>query len=450
MTHPTIKHRTTRRLRFVVAAVTSLAVLPLVGFGSAAAETEAVPAFAEPKTDNLQPCVQFTEDGSEQAFAFDKYSQELEQMAWALIDVIRTYGGESAVAGVAYCSNYDGIAAFLPAGASHLKESLAAVAAKHQPFTLHLFDVSRTTDEMLALMDKLDFDWLEAGIAGLAPDFYTGGLVVTVLLDGGSIEKAVGAVTAVLGTDIPLRIAWGGIGEPSTRYVDPAPHTMGAAICPSTASTCNTGTGGRCSMGVPVVVQSQKMMLTAGHCISSTYRNSGVTVGSTHTTTVSPSTTSHTSDRLGDWKLLKGASYSLRVYNDFNGTSRLNITAANWDLVSVGQGICVSGSTTGQTCRYYVMTRNASSSWTHPAGNLGTYPVGRLTLMRHDSTGGSGFDANGWDHGDSGGPCYYAAGNGVTAMGIVTGRGWDQWNRRTYYCTQLSGLRAWAPAAQLG
>ncbi|MCL1898551.1 MAG: hypothetical protein FWG16_06995, partial [Micrococcales bacterium] len=218
MTRSTNNTGKPRRSR-LVAAVTLIIVLPLIGLVSGSAGAEPAPtdssqsqpaSFAEPvlaappDAERLLPCIEFTEDGAEQAFSFDKYSEDLELMAWDLIEVIREYGGESAVAGVAYCSNYDGMAVFLPVGATSLRESLTVAAAKYRQFGFYLFDVLRTTEEMLALMDKLDFDWLEAGIVGFAPDIYTGGLVVTVLIDEGSVEQAVGAVTAAIGQDVPL------------------------------------------------------------------------------------------------------------------------------------------------------------------------------------------------------------------------------------------------------
>jgi hypothetical protein len=182
-------------------------------------------------------------------------------------------------------------------------------------------------------------------------------------------------------------------------------------------------------------VNGVKTMLTAGHCTSSWYYNLGSFVGGQYTTSYSTNAGAY-----GDWKLLYQHRYYPRTYaGGLSDTVTLNLTAANWSTRPVNSGICSSGSTTGQVCRFFV----TSTSQTRVVSGVTT---GHLTVMRHDSTGGSGSDSNGFAGGDSGGPCYYANGTSgaVTVAGIVTGH-----SSTVYVCTQLDGVRAWNSSATL-
>ena len=215
---------------------------------------------------------------------------------------------------------------------------------------------------------------------------------------------------------------------------------MGAALCP-TSGTCNLDTGGRCSSGVPITVNGTETEMTAGHCTSGNYFNNGALIGTTDTTSYPGNANIY-----GDWKLLSGdpaEDYALRTYSGgLSDQTNLIINGAHWSNRPIGAGFCSSGSTTGQICRYFV----TASTTTVSISNVTT---GRLTRLRHDSTGGSGYDTAGFRPGDSGGPCYCANGTGNVAVGgIITG--YNTSNLLHYYCTQLSGVRAWNSGAALG
>ncbi|MDR1634139.1 MAG: S1 family peptidase [Bifidobacteriaceae bacterium] len=196
---------------------------------------------------------------------------------------------------------------------------------------------------------------------------------------------------------------------------------------------------GTCSTGVALNLKGATRLLTAGHCLGSTFINNGNMVGQTYTTAYPTN-----ADIYGDWKAIQGSTYSNYVWNGtVSGTSTLPINSANWGLRMVGDPVCASGQTTGQTCRYFVLSPQVGITF----AGVATWP---LVQMRHDSNNGTGFDKNGWGSGDSGGPCYYADGNGgVTALGIVTGRSFPSTSYTLYYCTLLKGVRAWDPSATL-
>jgi hypothetical protein len=213
-------------------------------------------------------------------------------------------------------------------------------------------------------------------------------------------------------------------------------HYMGAALCPSSGK-CEQSTEGRCSGGVPLVVNGIETMLTAGHCTSSSYYNNGSLVGSQYTTSYPGN-----ADIYGDWKLLYRHDYHPRTYSGgLSDQTTLFMSVADWGPPQVGQGICSSGSTTGQKCRFFVTAINLSVSFSGVQAN-------QLFSMRHDSTNGPGWDTNGFLGGDSGGPCYYASGTvgKVRVSGIVKGM---TTTRLTYYRTQLAGVRLWNLGATL-
>lgn len=80
-------------------------------------------------------------------------------------------------------------------------------------------------------------------------------------------------------------------------------------------------------------------------------------------------------------------------------------------------------------------------------GGMGTGPMVELL---HDGNGDGAYDDGGWQGGDSGGPCYFRKGDGVRVAGNVTGTiKWWPWVPKSYYCSQLKGVRVWNGSARV-
>jgi hypothetical protein len=395
-----------------------------------------------PGADRKPACVEFDKSG--ERLWYNEFTERAEQMG----DKLSITAGDhpSQVAGISYCSDRQGMVVFIKSGASSVERLLREEAAAYPEFTFEFQYVPRSLDEMTQLTSKVVSAGLaEQGLQGIGPDPYTGGVTIEVLVSAGTeapeeaTAKAEAAVKAIIGEDVPVATttATSEFVSSYNRYDDDAqPHYMGAAICSSSGS-CTVSASGRCSSGVPITVNGTKTMLTAGHCTASRFYNNGAYIGSQYTTSYPGNAGIY-----GDWKLVYQHSYALKTYaGGLYDTTTLNINGANWGVRAIGSGICTSGSTTGQACRFFVTATGATRT-------VSGVTTGRLTIMRHDSSGGSGSDTNGFRPGDSGGPCYYANGTGnVAVAGIVTGLSADHY---TYLCTQLQGVRAWDSGAALG
>lgn len=70
----------------------------------------------------------------------------------------------------------------------------------------------------------------------------------------------------------------------------------------------------------------------------------------------------------------------------------------------------------------------------------------------HDSNLNGTGDCSGHQGGDSGGPYYYASGNGVLVAGVVMGRyvNSSDCSRSRFYATMLAGVRQWNSSAVVG
>ncbi|MBW3068840.1 MULTISPECIES: hypothetical protein [unclassified Actinomyces] len=219
--------------------------------------------------------------------------------------------------------------------------------------------------------------------------------------------------------------------EAKTRFNDSSYFYAGGAIVLSN--------GTRCSLGAPIEIGGKYYVLTAGHCGKGTWRNggNGNFVGSLYTTTWTG-----TAHKYGDWQLLRGSHYALRVFNaQLNSSSSLPISGGDFGRRALGRELCASGSTTGATCRYVVRSTNSTRK-------VGSTTVGHLTNAIHDVNRDGVADCNGFRAGDSGGISYYGDGRGgATAYGIVTGL---TTGSCSYSFTQLSGVRAWNGKAKVG
>ncbi|WP_348788621.1 hypothetical protein [Leifsonia sp. NPDC080035] len=423
-----------------------VAVIALAGIVSLAAVS---PAVAAPRPDNVSlkgagggTCVEFDDDGVPEWF--EDSTPELDRLANDLQDIAND--NQDLVAGTAHCSHREAVAIFVTSNAKAISDQIEAVAVAHPESTVYQYIVKHSMTEMLAMMDKMPRQRMEAlGIVGMHPDILTGGLTFVVRPGGGvspgQSKKFSQEFDSVIGGDTPAGVSLE--AEPADpayhRYSDIPAYYMGGALCP-TSGSCTSTTGGRCSGGIPLKVNGVFMMLTAGHCTASQYWNAGNTVGTQHTTAYPGNAKLY-----GDWKLLKGSSYGLRTFSGAatNDSSSLPITGVNWGSRSLGDSLCTSGSTTGQICRYFITAVNHVM----PAKDISDGIERKYTtVMRHDNSNGKNSDNAGFRGGDSGGPCYYADGDGgVIVAGIVTAT-----NTTTYYCTQLNGVRAWNSNTQLG
>lgn len=220
------------------------------------------------------------------------------------------------------------------------------------------------------------------------------------------------------------------------RYDDYPRFYMGGAIEDANENWC--------SLGIPVVVGETRGVLTAGHCTSGTWRTpTGRLVGTTYTTAF-PGNARH----FGDWKILSGSMYGEYVFNgpaDSNSTSTRRLVGVS--RRGIGQEVCHSGATTGQVCRYVVVSQG-DSGWSDGV------EIGHLTVMYHDQNRDGFSDSNGALEGDSGGPVYSQATSnaqdGDMAHGIVNGYYNDWLGRRRYTYTQFDGVTEWNSNVRFG
>lgn len=242
------------------------------------------------------------------------------------------------------------------------------------------------------------------------------------------------------------------VATEADRNRDSAPHYGGAGIY--MWNTAHTGRRGYCSTAFPLRRNGVTYLLTAAHCMpgSSVHTQvwasaftaaydvpaSGYYFGNRYTTTIAgtmDNRTDGTQDLYGDWALLKGSSYTPRVYNCANVTgycSSLPIGAASWVRPSLNAAICVSGRTSGQRCRMHVTDADLTA-------NVGGLLTNHLVMTVTDD-GGCGNS----QPGDSGGAVYQALRTRpgyILALGLVTGGPRDDCSVGVY--TRLEGIRAW-------
>ncbi|WP_143233363.1 hypothetical protein [Actinomyces ruminis] len=290
----------------------------------------------------------------------------------------------------------------------------------------------------------LSRDWDALNIESVAPDPIGDGIEVTVLEEDHAAEsRQSGNQTDFADVEESVLDSLGDLGvqvrvtpgepevEAKTRNNDSSYFYAGGAIVHDN--------GSRCSLGAPIEIGGKYYVLTAGHCGKGTWRNggNGNFVGSLYTTTWTG-----TANKYGDWQLLRGSHYALRVFNgSLSSSSSLPISGGDFGRRAVGRELCASGSTSGATCRYVVRSTNATRK-------VGGVTVGHLTSAIHDVNRDGVADCSGFRPGDSGGLSYYGDGKGgATAYGIVTAY---TTGSCSYSFTQLSGVRAWNGKANVG
>lgn len=384
------------------------------------------------------PCV--VEDSTGSQAWFDAPTSEATAFGQAIQDLVATR--PDTAAGAVFCSHYEGVAAFLPTYDMSLKPQLEAIAANYPDMALNVVGVPNALTPLRKLQQAINaVPLLRNALNGIAPDVYNGGLQLGI--DPGSwslrptLESQVISLAASL---LGRRVTVTSVEQPvanaaGTRFADSAPYKMGGAI-----DSAEDG----CTTGMPIVVNGVHGVLTAGHCLGTTFYNNDHTVGVEYTTAYLANT-----DIYGDWKIIRG-DFGAFVFNGpYSSSSTLSIDGANWNSQLPGSQLCTSGRNSYQTCRYFILQNNVSVNVVNQR-NGDRFTVNPTIIMRHDSTLGGGSDANGFGLGDSGGPCYSADGiGGVSVAGIVTGAGTVQGSQR-YWCTMLSGVHNWNSGAVLG
>ncbi|MFD6053868.1 hypothetical protein [Agromyces sp. NPDC060279] len=428
------------RTRIVIGAIGALAASWVLTEGSAIGSSSAV-AEVGPSMDSAEnaECIQRDENGQQRWFG--EPSRELLEAADALQALVDS--SPEAATGVAFCSEYDGAVIFLAPGAPEsLLASVDGVLRAYPAQSLSVAESVAPLSDLLSISSQIMADFTVArGLVSVGPDLTTGGLEIgydpEVWPTEAGLRASLLAALAAMpeGSFVSLRLTPEGGSQDSTRRADSESYWMGAEL-----GYDHGGSSYVCSAGVPINVNGSRKLLTAGHCLGSTFVNDGNVVGTTYTTAYPGNAAAY-----GDWKIIHGKKYGMSVFSGVLASNdRLPISGAYWGGRPAGLQVCVSGRTTAQTCRYFV------------TGSHLTFTVGGVTAshqlrMYHDSNLDGVGDRAGWTGGDSGGPCYYADGaGGVIVTGIVKGRSVPPSGAATYYCTQLSGVRAWNAGASVG
>lgn len=338
--------------------------------------------------------------------------------------------------GVSYCSNYEGVAIFVTTPNLDLLKQISEIENKYPNVPVHTTEVQASLAELLNIISNVFKEFGDsAKIVDIGPHMYSGGLDIGISGEAWPLSSDMqrninSLIEQIHGSSVPLIFYESGAPVDSTRKADSSPYWMGAELISG---------GAACSAGVPIYVAGSRKLLTAGHCTGTSFTNNGTVVGTQYTTSYPGNQNIY-----GDFKLLQGKSYALRVFSgSMSSNASLPISGGTWGARPNGSGMCVSGRTTAQTCRYFV------------SGTYRTFNgAGHQVRMYHDSNLDGLGDNNGWQPGDSGGPCYHAnGGGGVIVNGIVKGRTLPivgAGNATTYWCTQLSGVRAWNSSAYVG
>ncbi|MEU1734970.1 hypothetical protein [Streptosporangium sp. NPDC020145] len=234
--------------------------------------------------------------------------------------------------------------------------------------------------------------------------------MVKALTDGSGLE-AVRSLSArglapVPDVGVPVAVTQ---GEPfrtvAVRCDDSPDWYGGVAIHNDKFSGPSCGGNGswqyNCTGGFGVTLQSQRYLLTAGHCgaIGDTFLSGAGNV-------IGRATHEHTAHDL----LLVRADTGGRIWDGTPGVNDFTKGVAGWGWTAGGQSLCFSGTTSGAKCGYTVDGTIVSGCGTDLYGNHECY--NDLISAWKDGTAGR--------PGDSGGPVFSLAGDRVQAMGTTT------------------------------
>jgi hypothetical protein len=154
-------------------------------------------------------CIEFDDSG--QQLAYNEFSDRAVRMGDDLSILAAEHSGQ--VAGLACCSDRQGLAAFIKPGAPEVERLLVDAAAQYPELRLEIKYVPRSLDEMQALVARVvEVGLTELGLGAIGPDIYTGGLLIEVqgydekadVPEDQAIAEAEAAVWAVVGDDVPL------------------------------------------------------------------------------------------------------------------------------------------------------------------------------------------------------------------------------------------------------
>lgn len=319
----------------------------------------------------------------------------------------------------------------------------AANAIKDQHPDLHIRTIT-VNNSLTDLQRERDRYWAEDAtpdVNGIGIDQALNGLAISV---NPTHRTAVQATSGLPAPRVPYSVTPEPAPTLASAQQDDSPYTMGSALWyhhKGTPGGVNTYSS-RCSLGLPIRLNGVQMALTAGHCYSDAtgfHDSARLTVGSLYTTAYPGN-----AGRYGDWQLIKGAPYQLSVYSSTpTNNERLPIHSALTGWPMMGAGMCTSGSTTGQICRYKVTLIDDTHTVSESATGRNVR-LGKLIRLFHFGDG-TRSDTTGFRQGDSGGPCYASDGRGgVTASGIVSSFFINsKQNGASFFCTSLAGLYAW-------
>lgn len=435
----------------------------LLAVGAAAAVVVAmstVGADADDVTDATEPVLERTWIGEP--------SDRMEDVAFDLEQLVAE--NPNVFSGLAFASDFGAIEVYYAASEAKTADSLLdqvdansteIIRHERQRSLQNLLDLQQTTAQ--ALTDQ-GVKW-----NGLGIDFYADGLTLGVP-DSTAMSRSTSTVDlsalGIVSTEIDQReaVAY------SPRFDAPR-FTMGSQLIDNI-------TYGGCSAGYPITLPNGTIgVLTAGHCGFGTYFNDGnptsYIVGATYANTWGVSQQSY-----GDWQVLSNNGtvnnpggmevvgsnpdrverfiYSTNDPVNAPETAKNLIVGMNYGVRTVGTTLCVTGATTGTSCRYRVHETNKMV----PVGLSPTRTVGHVTVTFSDQNLDGTPDCGRTYYGDSGGPVWYERSTGgAIGYGIVTagseesdcpvgpsGRRYGKWQ----YSTQMSGVKALYPTAVIG
>ncbi|WP_154654291.1 hypothetical protein [Acidipropionibacterium thoenii] len=330
--------------------------LPLVIFGMIAAGLSmgtGSPAANASPTPSDQTCIVRGSDG--QVSWFGDPDAEMSKLGEDLAAVVADYPDNAT--GTAFCSHYEGLAVYLSSPTPALTTAIRKLEDAHPGAVIEMHAVAHSLNELMNTGRNLSVSLgLGDNMVGWGPVIYDGSLEVDV--KESALTQKVRAKSSVpstaKGMASPVSVSYRPSAEgedAATRLADSPPWYMGGRLNYSYG-----GSGYYCSSGIPITVNGVHTLMTAGHCRGSSFTNNGSVVGAQYTTACPGN-----ADIYGDWKLIKGSSYAKRVFSGglSSGDSH-PITTSRWKTLPLGNGMCTSGSTSGQICRYKVNSTGRS------------------------------------------------------------------------------------------
>lgn len=144
------------------------------------AESEKTPASARPTAAGTPPpddCLIVNASGEQAWFGGD--DPQVSKLGDALQNLADDHPDQ--IAGVSYCSHYDGAMIFVASPDDSVLKAISVVAAQHTDFKVVTRHVAAPLKELLAAQRQLILNSPAKGLViGVGPDIYTGGLTIDV------------------------------------------------------------------------------------------------------------------------------------------------------------------------------------------------------------------------------------------------------------------------------